>query len=178
MKTIFIKFAEFQKKHFVLLTFPFDFELKEMVKTLAAADWEPALKAWTIPYSDAVIPNLLSIFEGKVWLDYSGFKKVKIEAKPKGLPALGAELALEIQKFTDWMRNRRYSESTIKNYSQGVGLFFRFMGNRNPERGLGTISKRVYNKKWILGIVSVWSDQCGEAFLFKSTEAKTGTRTN
>jgi site-specific recombinase XerD len=104
-----------------------------MVKTLAAADWEPALKAWTIPYSDAVIPNLLSIFEGKVWLDYSGFKKVKIEAKPKGLPALGAELALEIQKFTDWMRNRRYSESTIKNYSQGVGLFFRFMGNRNPE---------------------------------------------
>jgi site-specific recombinase XerD len=133
MKTIFLKFAEFQKKHFVLLTFPFDFELKEMVKTLAAADWEPALKAWTIPYSDAVIPNLLSIFEGKVWLDYSGFKKVKIEAKPKGLPALGAELALEIQKFTDWMRNRRYSESTIKNYSQGVGLFFRFMGNRNPE---------------------------------------------
>ncbi len=31
------------------------------------------------------------------------------------------------------MRNLRYSESTIKNYSGGLGLFFRFTGNKNPE---------------------------------------------
>ncbi|MDO9551405.1 site-specific tyrosine recombinase/integron integrase [Rhodonellum sp.] len=134
MKTIFIKNAAFQKKQLVLLEFPFDFELKELVKTLAGADWKPSLKAWTIPYSDAVLPDLLAIFKGKAWLDYSGFKKVEIETTPEALPTLAPALALEIQHFTDWMRNRRYSESTIKNYTGGLGLFFRFVGNKNPEQ--------------------------------------------
>lgn len=133
MTTIFIKNAEFQKKQLVLLEFPFDFALKELVKTLAGADWNPSLKAWTIPYSDSVIPDLLAIFKGKAWLDYSGFKKMKIEAEPEALPTLAPELALEIQHFTDWMRNRRYSESTIKNYAGSLGLFLRYTGNKNPE---------------------------------------------
>lgn len=134
MKTIFIKNGKFQKKQLVQLEFPFDFELKELVKTLAGADWKPSLKAWTIPYSDSVIPDLLAIFKGKAWLDYSGFKKVKIEAEPEALPTLAPELALEIQHFTDWIGNRRYSESTIKNYTGGLSLFFRFAGNKNPEQ--------------------------------------------
>lgn len=133
MKTIFIKNGEFQKKQLVLLVFPFDFELKEFVKTLAGADWIPSLKAWTIPYSDSIIADLLTIFKGKAWLDYSEFKKVKIEAEPEALPNLAPELALEIQYFTDWMRNRRYSESTIKNYAGSMGLFLRYTGNKNPE---------------------------------------------
>lgn len=65
MKTIFINNGEFRKKQLVLLEFPFDFELKELVKTLEGADWKPSLKAWTIPYSDSVIPDLLAIFKGK-----------------------------------------------------------------------------------------------------------------
>jgi hypothetical protein len=133
MKTIFIKNGEFQKKQLVLLVFPFDFELKEFVKTLVGADWIPSLKAWTIPYSDSLIPDLLTIFKGKAWLDYSEFKKVKIKAEPEALPNLAPELSLEIQHFTDWMRNRRYSESTIKNYAGSLRLFLRYTGNKNPE---------------------------------------------
>jgi site-specific recombinase XerD len=132
MKTILVKNAEIGHTPLVLLEFPFDFQLKELVKTIPGAAWNPRLKAWTIPYSDSVISDLLTVCKGKAWLDYGAFKKVKIEAKPEELPALLPELGEEIRSFTEWMRNRRYSESTVKNYGQSLSLFFRFIQNKNP----------------------------------------------
>lgn len=134
MKTIFVKNGEFRSKPKVLLEFPFDFQLKELVKTIPGADWKPSLKAWTIPYSDSVISDLLALFKGKAWLNYGEFKKVKLEPEPEALPSLHSELEKEISLFSDWMRNRRYSESTVKNYSGSLSLFFRFTGNKNPEQ--------------------------------------------
>ncbi|WP_373496783.1 site-specific tyrosine recombinase/integron integrase [Aquiflexum sp.] len=133
MKKIFIKNGIIGKTQMVFLEFPYDFELKELVKTFPGIDWKKELKVWYVPYSDNKLSELLEFFKGKVWLDYSQFKKVKIEEAFDNLPPISKELGQEIQKFTDWMRNRRYSESTIKNYSGGLGLFFRFTGNKNPE---------------------------------------------
>ncbi len=133
MKTIFVKNGEFCGKPLALLEFPYDFQLKEVVKTVPGADWNPVLKAWTVPYSDTVISDLLAVFKGKAWLDYGDFRKVRVEVPPEDLPMLLPKLEEDIQGFVDWMRNRRYSESTIKNYSSGLRLFFRFTGNKNPE---------------------------------------------
>ena len=99
MKTIFVKNGEFHSKPKVLLEFPFDFQLKELVKTIPGADWKPSLKAWTIPYSDSVISDLLALFKGKAWLNYGEFKKVKLEPEPEALPALHSELEGEISLF-------------------------------------------------------------------------------
>jgi len=121
------------KHPIIRIEFPYDFELKELVKTFPGMDWKKEFKVWYVPYSDTKLSELLEFFKGKVWLDYSQFKKVKIEEVFNNLPPISLELDQEIQKFADWMRNRRYSESTIKNYSGGLGLFLRFTGNKNPE---------------------------------------------
>ena len=160
MKTIFVKNGESRGKHLVLLEFPFDHQLKDLVKTLHGAEWNPGLKAWTIPYSDSVISDLLKLFRGKAWLDYSTFKKIKIEPKPKPLAPLAGELEQEIRSFADWMRNRRYSESTIKNYSQGIGLFFRFLQNKNPEL-ITNEDLELFNKDYIISRKSSASFQSG-----------------
>lgn len=34
-------------------------------------------------------------------------------------------------ELKDWMRNKRYSESTIKTYTGGLVIFFRFMENKD-----------------------------------------------
>jgi site-specific recombinase XerD len=149
MKTIFIKNGEFRSKPLVQLEFPFDHQLMELVKTLPGADWNPALRAWTIPYSDTAISDLLSLFKGKAWLNYGEFKKVKIIPEPEKLPVLHPDLEAEIQFFSDWMRNRRYSESTIKNYSQGISLFFRFLQNKNPEL-ITNEDLELFNKDYII----------------------------
>ncbi|WP_425636527.1 site-specific tyrosine recombinase/integron integrase [Algoriphagus yeomjeoni] len=133
MKTIFIRNGEIKRKPIVLLEFPYDQELKELIKTVPGAAWQPKLKAWAIPYSDEVTSHLLNLFKQKAWIDYSQFKKVKITKQEKiALPAIDTGIAQEIEKFTDWMRNRRYSESTIRNYVHSLSLFLRFTGNKNP----------------------------------------------
>lgn len=149
MKTIFVKNGEYRKKPVVLLEFPYDFELKELVKTIPGADWSPSLKAWTLPYSETIITDLLRLFKGKAWLNYGEFKKVKIEPEPEKLPELFPELEAEIQLFTDWMRNRRYSESTIKNYSGSLSLFFRFSGNKNPGQ-ITLLDLEFFHKNYII----------------------------
>ncbi|WP_245803672.1 site-specific integrase [Algoriphagus marinus] len=134
MKTIFIRNGEIKKRPVVLLSFPFDQELIDLVKTLPSWAWSIQQKAWIIPYSDEVVSQILSVFQGKAWLDYSEFKKVKMpEPAPASLPVIDPATQLEIEKFQDWMRNRRYSESTIKNYVQSLSLFLRFTGKKNPE---------------------------------------------
>jgi site-specific recombinase XerD len=134
MKTVFIRNGEIRKRPVVLLSFPFDQTLIDLVKTLPSWAWSIQQKAWIIPYSDEVVSQLLPVFQGKAWLDYSEFKKVKVpEPAHKELPASDPATQLEISKFQDWMRNRRYSESTIKNYMQSLSLFLRFTGNKNPE---------------------------------------------
>lgn len=134
MPTIFVRSGEIKRKPVVFLEFPFDQTLIDLVKTLPSWHWSTKRKVWIIPYSDHLIPDLLSHFKGKAWLDYSGFKKPRATvADPSGLPDLATDTQKEIAEFSDWMRNRRYSESTIKNYVQSLGLFLRFTGNKNPE---------------------------------------------
>lgn len=149
MKTIFIQNATVKRNPVALLEFPFDQQLINLVKSIPKAEWQPALRAWSIPYSDAVIPDLLALFKGKAWLDYSGFKRVKIKPEFATLPDLSESLGLEIKKFAAWMRNLRYSESTIKNYTQGIGLFFRFMKNKDPEL-ITNEDLELFNKDYII----------------------------
>lgn len=134
MKTIFIRNSEIKKKAVVLLEFPYDQELKELVKNISGACWQADLKVWAIPYSDTFLSDFLQLVHGKAWVDYSKFKHViNPESKSAELVPCSDEIGIELEKFTDWMRNRRYSESTIKNYSQSLSLFFRFHNNKNPE---------------------------------------------
>jgi integrase/recombinase XerD len=132
MKTILVKNGEIGKKPVVLLLFPFDQELKELVKTIPNAGWISSLKAWAIPYHDQILTALLGTFQGKAWLDYSAFKPVRVLSKFAPLPDLSANLGYDLKKFADWMHNRRYSESTIKSYTQGISIFFRFLQNKDP----------------------------------------------
>ncbi len=117
----------------IRIAFPYDFELKELVKQFPECTWDMKQKTWWVPYSDNKLSELMAFFKGKVWLDYSGLKKVEVPKSFPELPNLTELSTHEKTGFVDWMRNRRYSESTIKNYSGGLGLFFRYTGNKDPE---------------------------------------------
>lgn len=134
MKTIFVQKGEIKKNPVVFLTFPFDQSLIDLVKSIPSSVWSPENKAWMIPYSDDLISQILPGFQGKAWLDYSEFKKVQMPVAPSvQLPALDPTTQLEINKFKEWMQNRRYAASTVKTYCQSLNLFFRFLENKNPE---------------------------------------------
>lgn len=48
MKTIVLKNGYFGKKPVIRLEFPFDFQLKEMVRTYPECQWDPKQKVWWV----------------------------------------------------------------------------------------------------------------------------------
>ena len=133
MKQIFVKSGIWKNRGLVLIEFPFDQELIDQVKTLPQVVWNSKRKAWILPYQEDTLSQILATFKGKAWVDYSHYRKITPEELPANLPELSSELSQEIRKFTEWMQNRRYAESTVKTYRQSLGLFFRWMENKNPE---------------------------------------------
>ncbi|GAB3648501.1 site-specific integrase [Echinicola sediminis] len=130
MKTIVLRNGFFGKVPVVRLEFHYDFELKELVKAFPDCHWDKKEKVWWVPYAEDVLDCLLSFFKGKAWLDYSLFRKAELPIQHPELPSIAPEIGGEIRKFEDWMRNKRYSESTVKTYMDCLGTFFRFLENK------------------------------------------------
>lgn len=149
MKTIVLKNGYVGKKPAIRLEFPFDFELKELVKAYPGCRWDPKQKVWWIPNTEDQFNGILRFFKGKAWLDYSQFHLSKLITSNPELPPLTEVIVGEIKNFEDWMRNKRYSESTIKTYRESIGVFIRFLGNKP----LGTIDNEdfeKFNKEYII----------------------------
>jgi len=149
-KTIILKNDTFRKLPVIRLEFPYDFELKELVKGFPECRWHVKERVWAVPYTPTQVTELLQFFKGKkIWLDYSQVQKVDLPEKHPDLVPLNDYLQGEIRRFQDWLRNRRYSESTIKNYSEVVTVFFRFLDNKAP----ATITNEdleVFNRDYII----------------------------
>tara|TARA_R110002050_G_C8893751_1_gene509637 strand:+ start:441 stop:1562 length:1122 start_codon:yes stop_codon:yes gene_type:complete len=149
-KTIILKNDRFQKLHVIRLEFPYDFELKEIVKGFPECKWYLKERVWAVPYTPTQVSELLQYFKEKnIWLDYSRIQKVDLPEKYPDLPVLNAVLQAEIQRFKEWMRNRRYSESTIKTYSEAVALFFRFLDSKLPS-SITNEDLEIFNRDYII----------------------------
>ncbi|WP_236252900.1 site-specific tyrosine recombinase/integron integrase [Echinicola sp. 20G] len=149
MKKIILSNSFLGKKPIVKLEFPYDFELKELVKTFPNCEWNRHEKAWWVPYTDDILDRLILFFKGKVWLDYSTFRKTSLPKTFPELPPIALDICKEIEAFKDWMSNKRYSESTIKTYTECIQVFFRFLNNKNVE-AIENDDVEKFNKDYII----------------------------
>lgn len=143
MKTIKVTSKTLRKEQLVTLVFPYDFELKELVKTMNGAMWRSQLGAWTIAYSDTILEELKRLFDGRALLDVSEFKKVPVN-RP-----LSNHIVAELNLFADWMRNKRYSERTIDTYKAGLTTFFRHLQNKNIDL-ISNEDVELFDKNYII----------------------------
>ena len=109
MKTIVLKNGYFGKKPAIRLEFPFDLELKELVKTYPGCQWDPKQKVWWVLYTDDQFNGILRFFKGKAGLDYSQFHLSKPITSNPELPPLTEVIAGEIKNFEDWMLSLIYA---------------------------------------------------------------------
>ncbi len=108
----------------LLLTFPFDFQLKEKIKSIPNFKYSYTLKGWYTLYSEENITNLKNELKGLVnfQLDQSNF--IKKEVIPPKKPRVISEENKEIIRlFVKYLRGKRYSESTIKTYFSLIADF-------------------------------------------------------
>ena len=104
-------------------------DLIARIKQLAGSRWSQSLGVWHIPDTD----------ENRI--------RFKLIALSRTIPS--TEGIMQIEKFKQWMRSKRYSDSTIATYSEAIKSFLVFY----REKPIAVITNEdviVYNNEYIL----------------------------
>ena len=116
---------------------PFNDQLFWKMKSIDNAVWNKADFSWTLPKNENTLPLLFKTFRGIAWIDMSELKvTAKKESVPQNkvtkieLPQLSEDRLLEISDFKKHLKSKRYSESTIKTYSEALITFLRFFHSK------------------------------------------------
>jgi len=127
----------------IKIDFPYNPELLYKVKQIPGAQWSKTLSIWHLPDNHDSI-NLLEKFFGVRLNDTipNGGKPsvsntsniFKTEISGRRLPD---ETVQKIVQFCDWMKHKRYGESTIKTYSETLSVLLRFIMPKSPEEMQG-----------------------------------------
>lgn len=104
-------------------------DLIARIKQIAGARWSQQKTVWHIP----------DTIENR--------ERFKIEPLANSLPS--AEGILQIEKFKQWLRSKRYSESTISTYSEALKSFLIFYREK-PVVEINNEDVIIYNNEYIL----------------------------
>jgi integrase/recombinase XerD len=127
LKTITLDYTRHRDTHVVLVKFPIDKELGALIRQIKQMRWSTTHKAWYAHYSIEILNEIKKVFGPICKIDAILLKEniAKHNADPKN-KQLSAEAEMKIKKLMDWMRSRRYSESTIGTYSDALKTFLKY----------------------------------------------------
>lgn len=134
------------KKHVSLLFERDDALLKVLKNAFVNLRWSATFSCWHLPYRDTLISELLALLRGKIWLDYSELrlaekawtqaeKETRFEKAfdAESLPDVTHEVHTALGEYARYMRSKRYSENTIKTYSEALLVFLRYFSSKKIE---------------------------------------------
>lgn len=181
--TIDIEYGIHQDKVKLFLKFKFDARTIELVKTIADAKWSQSHKAWYISYYDEALdlikstltknnitPRLLNSYD-----DVEIPQPQVILKASDDLEHLMSDSLEKIKQFKYWMRSRRYSDSTIKTYTESLATFLRYFAHK-PISEITNEDLINFNNRYILAnsFSSSYQNQVvnGVKLFFRSIEDK------
>lgn len=138
----------------LFLKFPYDNETISFAKNLQGIKWSKSKKAWHIPFNKDAPMLVINLFALKgIKVNYLNEKiptPKPVPAKPQmQLEVLRGDSEQKIESFKNWMRSRRYSESTIGTYTDALRLFLRFYSHK-PIHEISNDDLITFNNDYIL----------------------------
>jgi integrase/recombinase XerD len=115
---------------------PFNEQLFLKMKNLEGAKWSKEEKIWILPKKTTTLPQIFNTFRGMAWIDLGEWKTDKKVMTPRPnlrkveLEPLSDDRILELSKFRKHLLSKRYSENTIKTYSDALSLFLRYFHDK------------------------------------------------
>ncbi len=129
------------------LEFDYDSNLIKLLKNTADASWSQTLNAWYINNNLNLLQKLKKeLAPLNVNLALNEQTQLLLDKKFK---SLSEEAELKINYFIEWMRSKRYSESTIGTYTDALKTFLKFHSNKKIEE-LSNRDVIVFNNEYIL----------------------------
>lgn len=145
LPTIKLKLSVHNQKEVVQILFERNNELQNALRSNTAMRWSKTMNCWYLPYSKTLTQDLFQLLKNRAWLDYGILKKESVEQiqvsekqiektsviKHKDLSVLSEDAGKKIGEFKNWLRSKRYSESTIGTYIDAITTFMRFYADKS-----------------------------------------------
>jgi integrase/recombinase XerD len=150
-----------ENRKVVFLAFAKDFRLIQEIKKLPGATWSQSQGKWYIPYEQFDLGETFESLKELFYIDYSLLKKpvpvvadLNPSAKGKKSYDVSGELtpaaSREIAKFVAWMKQKRYSERTVKSYTLSIKTFLKFYAGK-PIEEITNKDLIEFNSQFIIG---------------------------
>jgi hypothetical protein len=111
----------------IIVSFPYNPLLIEMVKSIDGRRWHPAERYWTFPNTDGTLQKILKVFEGEeLHID-----PALIPPSPLNLRGKSGELTFEDLRRE--LVSRKYSYKTVKGYTYYNRDLIRHAGKKPSE---------------------------------------------
>lgn len=122
----------------LVIQFEKELELIEILKNnFAEVKWDPTRQRWELPYDPKLKGLFFTAYKGKAWVYYSQFvqegKKINQKQVQPRFDPLSLHHQEKINAFTIFLQNQRYSLSTIKTYTETLGVFFKFHSKKETQ---------------------------------------------
>lgn len=153
-----LSIALHKNAHVMRLDFVKNDRLLKLLRTYKTLRWSQSMNCWYLPYSPTLKNDLFDLLRGQAFLDYSALNSQTIEIFPankhnqkrsENLTELSEEAELKLNELKNWMRSRRYSESTVRTYCDALGVFLRFYASK-PICGIKNEDVIMFNNEYIL----------------------------
>ena len=133
MKKILISSSIYKGERRIFLKFRYDDELINIIKLLDDARWSREHKMWHVRDSHGMQDKILQIFSGVAELEaFSIIKKGSVSpGSLSGQPCY--EIDSILHNFREYLAQLRYSENTIKTYTESLGIFLRWVSKNMDE---------------------------------------------
>ena len=120
----------------VLIQFEKNLEFISILKSaFTDLTWSQSNRCWYTKNCSGISHKFMQLFKGKAWIVYVNLVEArpirKIKVVNTDLKPLNEKQELALKKFTSALRSKRYSENTVKTYTDALKTFFRFFESKD-----------------------------------------------
>jgi integrase/recombinase XerD len=113
----------------IVLHFDYSAAANQRVRQLPGARWSNTLKAWHVPDTEE--------------------HRIQFKLPSKSIGQLTTEVLAKVEQYKRWMRSRRYSDSTVKTYTEALLSFLKFYWSK-PVADISNEDIIRFNNEFIL----------------------------
>lgn len=169
---ILIKEGFHREKSQLFLSFTYDSKLIKLLKNIVNASWSQTHNTWYMANNQKLLQKLKQELE-PLGVSLQGSEKINELLEPKDI--LSAEANEKVIQLMQWMRSKRYSESTIGTYTDALRIFLRYYSNKTVSE-INNNDLIVFNNDYILAkkLSSSYQNQVVNAIklFFRTVENK------
>ncbi|MDZ4664261.1 MAG: site-specific integrase [Bacteroidota bacterium] len=149
-----LKASFHNEKEVIQVIFERSDEITQLIRSKLSIRWSKTMNCWYVPFSKTITNELFQLLKNKAYLDYSELSVNEAIEKNEtsGLTKFNepkAETLKKIEELKQWMRSRRYSESTIGTYTDALRTFLRYTGDKSISE-IGNQDLILFNNHYIL----------------------------